>query len=69
MNTPRDGGGAASEPLAIRDLSDLCTQWPDLREELCAALDAGALEPRPDAIARWLVKLADNVCTFGDVPP
>lgn len=50
------------EPLGIRDLSDFCLKWPDLREELQRRLRAEPGEERTEAIIGWLVLLADRAC-------
>ncbi len=63
-----DGGGAGSHgrgdgARAIRDLSDFCVQWADLKPRLAPeALAQAGLDPEQREAVGWLVLLADRVC-------
>ena len=48
----------------IRDLSDFCLRWPDLREIVLRREREGFDPDDPDlrAVLRWLRLLADRIC-------
>ena len=51
----------------LRDLSDFCQNWPELRALLTAECDGTAVENQSkQAIVNWLVLLADRVCATED---
>ena len=50
----------------IRDLSEFCLEWPNLRE--CLNATAAPTEDwNPDAknVLNWLIMLADRTCVLG----
>lgn len=48
--------------LGVRDLSDFCLRWPDLRAELQRNVHAAPCDARTESIIGWLVLLADRSC-------
>lgn len=50
--------------LEIRDLSDFCLRWPELRNIVQASERNGfaADDPALRVVLRWLCLLADRVC-------
>lgn len=47
----------------IRDLSDFCTQWPDLRNLVATGqLDEAGMADETRRTIEWLTVLADKVC-------
>ena len=48
----------------IRDLSDFCLKWPELRSIVLAREREGlaAEDPELQVVLRWLRLLADSVC-------
>lgn len=61
------------EPIAarvgnLRDLSDFCQIWPELREFIIVDdLSVSQGEELDRAIVRWLVLLADRVCASDEL--
>ncbi|MEL6335378.1 MAG: hypothetical protein AAFQ88_01905 [Pseudomonadota bacterium] len=57
-----------SRVSGLRDLSDFCQHWPELRE---IATDPTFLGDNPSderrAMMTWLVALADRICGSGQV--
>lgn len=67
MNTRRDEArdrlAKAGGKLQLRDLSDFCQQWPDLKllvED--GRLERAPLESDTVEVIGWLRDLADRVC-------
>ena len=55
--------GGATDPQSIRDLSDFCNNWTDLRQWVCEdALNNVSAHANTLATIRWLTLLADRVC-------
>lgn len=51
--------------LGIRDLSDLCERWVDLRKHVSTdSLEASGLTKESLEVVNWLVHLADKSCSL-----
>ncbi len=56
-------GKVETELASIRDLSDFCIRWPDLRQWVSDDALHGVSGPEDTLrTIRWLVLLADRVC-------
>ncbi len=63
----KDRNDIAGKIHNLRDLSDFCQHWPELRPILTADdfFEAGADEDKR-ALLQWMVVFADRVCTTSD---
>lgn len=59
LDTPE---GLRDRLVSLRDLSDFCVEWPDIRRSVINAKDR-CEDPGAAAALSWLIPLADKVCS------